>query len=510
MRKIFTVIVISFFFAFGVELDVGGLDEVLDTVKTVQPDFTLLPDYNFDMLLDELELRGQIPILKSISPYTMRQMQFVIDSNSGDFWTEHTDRLLSPFGVRNNVFVIWTPGIWFRKRSYNDKFDEFGKMNFGIGGTYGKWSTTGIYRLDSGYYSNPNYFGARWERVAGKSDQVYVRWSGENTYFQIGKDYLKTGLGMLLSGNKPYERIQTEFNFGKHLNLFWFVGQLDDYVEYIDSVKNIYNRYISGHRASLRWRHFEIGFEELMIFGGIGRRMELYYMLPFYAFHGEQLNHRWDDNTLWSLDMKVLVPPFRFRAEGVLDDFQIEHECPGDREPTEAGFAVQSDYSLMSKPVFLTQSVRYEMVLPRTFNQEHQWNRYLYENQPLGAQLGNDYDKISTKTNLYGSFYGGYLELYHIRKGEGRIDDEWTTPWIDDPNWSEEFPTGIIEQRTGFEISLWFDGLNWDFQSFSGQFSIQSKFQFEKILNFENIDNNDENRWEFRFDVVSRLWYSSF
>jgi len=76
-------------------------------------------------------------------------------------------------------------------------------------------------------------------------------------------------------------------------------------------------------------------------------------------------------DTLWSFDMKVLVPPFRFRAEGVLDDFQIEHECPGDREPTEAGFAVQSDYSLMSKPVFLTQSVRYEMVLPRTFNQEH-------------------------------------------------------------------------------------------------------------------------------------------
>ncbi|RKZ26220.1 hypothetical protein DRQ29_05190, partial [bacterium] len=146
MRKIFTVIVISFLFAFGAKLDVGGLNEVLDTVKTVQPDFTLLPDYNFDMLLDELELRGQIPILKSITPYTMRQMQFVIDSNSGDFWTERTDRLLSPFKVRNDAFVIWMPGVWFRKRSYSDKFDEFGKMNFGIGGTYGKWSTIGIYR----------------------------------------------------------------------------------------------------------------------------------------------------------------------------------------------------------------------------------------------------------------------------------------------------------------------------------------------------------------------------
>ncbi|MCD6594966.1 hypothetical protein J7L68_04740 [bacterium] len=509
MRKIFAVIIIGFLFVFGAELDVGGIDELLDMLDSPNPDFVLLPDYKLDWLFEELELRGEVPILNSISPYTMRQMRNVIDSNSDDFWTERTDRLLSPFEVKNNGFALWTPGVWFRKNSWNDKFDKFGKMNFGVGGTYGRWSSIGVYRMDSGYYSNPNYYGARWARVAGKSDQVYVRWSGKNTYFQIGKDYLKTGLGMAFSGNKPYERIQTEFNFGNHLNVFWSIGQLDNYVEIRDTIKDIYNRYIAVHRVRLKWTHFEVGFSELMLFGGMGRQIEMYYLMPFYAFHGEQLNHPWDDNTLWSLDMKVLMPPFRFRAEGILDDFQIDHEVPEDREPTEAGFAVQADYSLMSKPVFITQSLRYEMVLPRTFNQEKPWNRYLYENQPLGAILGNDFDKISTRTNLYGSFYSGYLELYHIRNGEGRIDDIWTEPWLD-TDWSENFPTGVVERRTGFEISFWLDGLNWDIKNFSGQFSIYNRFQFEKISNLENVDKNDENRWELKMDFVARLWYSGF
>ncbi|RKZ35240.1 hypothetical protein DRQ33_00120 [bacterium] len=512
MRRILFTMIFGLYIAvfaggLGISADV---DELLDIIGSPPADFTLNTDYNLNRLIRELELRGKIPITYSIAPYTVRDILDITENYPDALWTNRSLRLISPYIIKNDLFVIWNPGIWLRYRSQNEKLDKFGKMNFGVGGTYGKWSLLGIYRLDSGYYSDPEYYGVRWERIAGKADQVYARYTGKNTYFQIGRDYLKTGLGMALSGIKPYERIQASIDFGEHFNILWFVGQLDEYTEIQDTTKTIYNRYISGHRAQLTWKHFQIAFNELMIYGGVGRQIELYYILPFYAFHGEQLNHRWDDNTLWSLDMKVLIPPFRFQAEGILDDFQIEREVAADREPVEAGFAVQSDVALLSKPILLTQSLRYELVTPWTFNQELPWNRYLYENRPLGASEGNDYYKISANTNFFGKFYGGNLEFHYIRKGVGRIDDQWTAPWIDEPEWTQQFPSGIVERKIGGKISVWCDGLDWNFENFSGQFAIGSSFLFDKISNLNNVEGVNYTQWEAKLDLITRLWYSGF
>ncbi len=469
-------------------------------------DFTMTDDWHFNELIRQLELRGDIEMMRGFEPFYVSDVLSAVDKKPDAFWTKRAKRLSIPFDVKNRGFALWTPGVWNYSKSDDKKVPVFGRMRFGIGGTYKKWSTCGIYRLDSGYYQDPDYYGMRWERVAGKSDQVFLRWSDGDYFVQAGRDYLRTGLGMALAGRKPFERITAGFKIGKRLKLLWFIGQLDEYVEYTDSNKVIYNRYLAGHRAELSWRHFQVAFSELMLFGGVGRRIELYYLLPLYAFHGEQLNHRWDDNTFWSLDMKLLFPPFRFRAEGILDDFQIDRETPEDREPSQCGFAVQCDFAAMSSPLFLTPFVRYELVQNRVFNQPEPWNRYLYENKPLGAEYGNDYYQISAGLDVVGSFYGGKFRIYHRNKGEGRIDDEWTTPWVDDPNWSEKFPSGVVETHFGTDFSIWADGLDWNLGSVSFQSAVGIFAMWENIENYGHLNGEKADVWEIRGELESRIW----
>jgi hypothetical protein len=48
------------------------------------------------------------------------------------------------------------------------------------------------------------------------------------------------------------------------------------------------------------------------------------------------------------------------------------------------------------------------------------------------------------------------LNLMYQRRGEGRFDSNWTEPWLDVDNYSEPFPTGIVEKK--FSTALNFTG----------------------------------------------------
>lgn len=473
-------------------------------------EFTLTDDWHLNELMRQLELRGDVGMLRGFLPFYASDVMSAAQKNKDAFWVKRAERLISPLDVRDGGFALWTPGIWAHSTSSNGTVRRFGRMRVGLGGAYKNWSICGIYRLDSGYYEDPDYYGIRWERIAGKADQVFLRWSGGDFFFQLGRDYLRTGLGMALSGEKPYEKIAAGFKIGKRIKLLWSIGQLNEYVEYDDTTKIIYYRYLAGHRAEVSWKWLQVGFTELIIFGGVGRQLEFYYLLPLYAYHGEQLNHRWDDNTLWSLDTKVLLPPFRLLGELIIDDFQIERQEPGDREPPLIGFAIKTEFAALSSPLFLTTWLRYEQVRNRVFNQQCPWNRYLYESKPLGTPLGNDYEQLSAGCNVIGSFYGGSLSSYYRRKGEGRIDDEWTTPWVDNPAWSEPFPSGIVEEHIGLEWSIWADGLNVDIGPVSLQSAIATGGMWEKISNLKHQNGKSGNNWEIRAEVETRIWSRFF
>ncbi len=464
-------------------------------------DLTLMPDDFLNELAEDLELRGIIPAQPGYRPYSTTELLKAVSENPAVFYTPRTRRILNRIVVPDRAWFMWTPGVWYGSDWEKDKTTGYGRMKIGIGGIHKDFSLVGIYRLDSGWYYDPEYFGGRWERVSGKSDQVYLRWRKGDYSVQLGRDYLSYALGMCLSGKKPIEKIQVTFRFGKYFRTHWFIGQLDEYVDYADEEKIIYERYLAGHRIEISSGPFLFAFNELMLFGGVGRKIEFYYLLPLYTLHGEQLNHRWDDNTLWSVDLRFLMPPLSLWGEIMVDDFQIDRETTADREPMEFGFAFQTDYGLTFKNLFLTPNLRFELVTNRTYNQQHSWNRFLYENKSLGSEVGNDFHKFSVGTKIFSKNFGGKVNFFHLEKGEGRIDDEWITPWIEDPSWTESFPSGTIEIKNGTEISFFWDKNIYSHKNFSFDIDLRFDTKISSVRNAGHHKDKTRTEWEFKIDI---------
>jgi hypothetical protein len=184
-----------------------------------------------------------------------------------------------------------------------------------------------------------------------------------------------------------------------------------------------------------------------MLYGGVGRPVEWYYLLPFYIYQGEQDNRAHDDNAIWDADVKIVLAPVRIRAELMIDDIQIERKSRSDQEPQEIAMGCDLAVALADDPVFVTQCITYQMVTGWTFNQNKTWNRWLLDGMPLGAEYGNDFDRLAALTSVQGSCYRGELELSLLRKGQGNITDPWTAPWEHDSTWASRFPSGIVERR---------------------------------------------------------------
>jgi len=184
-----------------------------------------------------------------------------------------------------------------------------------------------------------------------------------------------------------------------------------------------------------------------------------------------------------------------------VDDFQIDRETAADREPMEFGFAFQTDYGLTFNNFFLTPNLRFELVTNRTYNQQHSWNRFLYENKSLGSEVGNDFHRFSVGTKFFSKNFGGKVNFFHLEKGEGRIDDEWTTPWIEDPSWKESFPSGTIEIKNGTEISFFWDKNIYSHKNFSLDIDLRFDTKISSVRNAEHYKDETRTEWEFKIDI---------
>jgi hypothetical protein len=354
----------------------------------------------------------------------------------------------------------------------------------------GPWSLVGTYDGVSGKDFTEDYYGYQWRGVKAKTDQVYLRWSGEKAFFQAGKDYLKYGMGLGLSGRQPFEKIQSGVRLGNHFGLYSFLGKLDGWLEQDVFV----NRYLAGHRAEFKYGCLQLGLNEFAIYGGLGRTVELYYLLPLYFFLGEQDNRQIDDNVIWDADLKITAPPVVITGEIMIDDIQIEDKSTGDKEPTEAGLGLQADWAMLTSPWLVTTTASYRLVTNWTFNQNKEWNRFLFEGQPLGAEDGNDFDLLSWKITARASSWFGRAEIYHKRKGQGRIDDPWTSPWLTDSTWRETFPGGIVERTAGYQL-----GLEWrpPLSRFLGDMplTVFGLGRYENVSNYANSSGRKREQW---------------
>lgn len=426
----------------------------------------LSDDFPVLNMINELELRGFIPLQQNIYPYRSTEILNVLHERSSDpvcsHWSKEIEKWLSKYELRRDtVLAFFEPGLdgsYGEPRLSSDGAFPAFRIGFGMDRRF--LDLFASYKVNLRWARDENYRGRQWEGFAGRPDQVYVRADDEHWGVEIGKNYISWGEGLMLGkAHDPFEKLDIEFKLGK-FRINSFAGFLDPYHERIgagDSAEDRWsNRYLSGHRLEFVSKHFTIALHEAMLYGGQGRAPEVFYMIPFYWYHAEQLNRGLDDNTMVGGDIQILLRPVKFSLELLVDDIQVERKVQSDYEPDEIALASQLDYGTTLFKKWLTLSARYEGATNRTYNQKKPWNRYIYMGAPLGSPYGCDFDRTSFSAKYYVQpEIMVTAEIFYFRNGEGDIGDAWTEPWMDIVGpYREKFPTGVIEKTTGFSLLL--------------------------------------------------------
>ena len=92
-----------------------------------------------------------------------------------------------------------------------------------------------------------------------------------------------------------------------------------------------------------------------------------------------------NDNTIIGLDF-TCMPGWKtnFYGQLIVDDFQIDDEAQGDKEPNEIGFMLGIFRTGKIASLIPDVKLEYVRLTNRTYHQRDPRNRYLYRNKPLG------------------------------------------------------------------------------------------------------------------------------
>ncbi|NLI15557.1 MAG: capsule assembly Wzi family protein [candidate division Zixibacteria bacterium] len=363
------------------------------------------------------------------------------------------------------------------------------------------------YRSDSRLVHDSDYTGKRWLSTAGYAEMALLSYAGEKLSIDLGRQRHLWGMAnggnslILSSWAMPLDGISASYRLNRYVSIHAIAAYLSRSAT--DSLSrwdvNTVNRYFSAHALRIspaQW--LDIVFKESVVYGGPGRRFELQYALPLLIYHFEQLNEGSDDNTMFGLEAVVR---YKNRIAGfceiMLDDYQIENKTPSDREPSMYGVLLGG--LLFDWPVESSYwEINYDRVANWTYDQLYDRNRYIHQNRSLGYSWGPDNDLIRIAYNYHinSRFHFG-VELSKRRQGEGRITTPWTTPWLDNPDYSEKFPSGVVRTEKGVRFKLKYFAKN----------IIQSKLSVEyaDIENDSNIIGNDKGLWKANCEITFNL-----
>jgi hypothetical protein len=362
------------------------------------------------------------------------------------------------------------------------------------------------YNLDSRLAHDGNYMGKRWRSFAGFAETAVISYQGSNLWLDIGRrrnfwGIAPQGQSLMLSAQAmPLDGIFVGYRLCRQLSVHSIVAMLSPVRE--DRItQGLYNdnRYFSAHAlriSPVNW--LDIILKESVVYGGPGRRLEPYYAQPLLWFHAEQLNSGNDDNTFFGLET---VWRFKNRlacyAELLMDDIQVERKTDSDREPKEYGLIIGADFFDLVIPSSSCE-IEYARIANRTYNQLYPRNRYINLNRPIGYPSGPDnetfwfnYTHHFSRQALWG------IWLYQIRQGEGKIDVPWSTPWIENPDFAEKFPSGVVRKESGA-------GLRFIYLK-DARFQGKLTTVFADIKNDRNIFGNDRDLWSINCEIIFNL-----
>ncbi|MBD3287237.1 hypothetical protein GF337_00400 [candidate division KSB1 bacterium] len=364
-------------------------------------------------------------------------------------------------------------------------------------------------KLDSRLEDNPDYVGRTWRNMTAFTEQAYARYRYKNFDFVLGRDFLKWGTGktgnLLISDHsRPMDLAGFSVSL-KFLKFSYFTARLDHWKtkklgeasEYDAYMK----RYLTTHRLDLKFsQKLFIGFTETLLYANTGEGLELQYLNPFVYYHGELLNKGGSDgNGFISVDVDYFpAVNWEIFGELMIDDIQIERTEPGDLEPTEYGLILGFQRSKVFGSLL---GVEYVRVSNWTYNSGREWERFLHRNEPIGYSMGNDFDRwtLFLKSWVSENIYLNYGMEYR-RTGEGRITDEWTSPWLErtlEQGYSEKFPTGVVEKTFRPWVNVrYHKAHNW---------WVEASLSYQSVQNYDHQKNKEESDFMFSLNFWVNL-----
>jgi hypothetical protein len=445
-------------------------------------------------------LLTSLQVIAASLPVGQREYDFVYDriEREETFARNRFDYQLGPYGYRDSAFAV-SPfdsrtkltdrqiGIFgFAAESFRASPDRHGRMYALFRGgvaaqPFKQVAILGQFYLDERLARDPNYTGKKWRGFAGDIDLAYAKYFSERFDVTAGRfsSFWGPRRSLVLGSRSHLDGFGYSLRLGR-VTVSYRLGQLAQDSIGSDTTTQWPNRYFAGHRVDVHFsKTLRIGLFESVVFGGPGRSIDFAYLNPIIFFHASQLNEKVNDNTLAGVDFtwKPLIGA-KCYGQLLIDDIQLDHKTQGDQEP--AQYAVMVGLYTASKARKLDTRLEYTRVTNWTFNQILPRNRYVNRHDPIGDVAGNDYDITTAeiirwlRPNL-----SVRIALSYQQQGEGRINADWTEPWLDIVgDYREPFPTGTVEKTKTLSLGL---------RGFVNSFLfVDTKAGLSRIVNYDN------------------------
>lgn len=476
----------------GLAVQAGGI------IPLNRPDSDIYYDYQ-----RELYLRGGNDDFTILFAPVYSNMGLDVRDNF-EYLTAPLTKLKSNYSAEKNrldLDISIFPYVNFN----ND--DNKAYMALSPGLTYGfsdMLTLTVSYKIDGALLDDSLYQGKKWDNFAGYTDLAVISYRDDRLKLDIGRRRSRWGIAaesnslFLSSTAMAMDGIFIDYKFNRHLSGHMIAAYLSPLREAspFNETEQTENRYFSAHAlriAPFSW--WDIILKESVIYGGIGRRFELAYTFPAIWYHAEQLNENVDDNTFFGFETVVrLHNRFAGYLEVLLDDIQIEKEDEYDNEPSEYGFTIGAD--LFDWPFHKGWlEGEYTRINNYTYNQIKSRNVYINQNYPIGHPFGPDCETYSLSYSYHvNNELTVSLKGSAINKGEGYLGKARATPWADDPNYTEKFPSGVVERRLEGHIGINYVKNDWLVSKLAANVA--------DIKNNGNYQSDSETDWSISIQII--------
>lgn len=308
---------------------------------------------------------------------------------------------------------------------------------------------------------NKTYWSDEFSKHRGGIEIGTIEYTNEWFNLKFGRDYFVPGVhlyeNLLFSRyNYSYDQLKIAFR-SKYFELSTFYLNLNSYSE-----NNIlFQRHLNGHRLSFNIKYGYIAINDIMLYGGQDRQIELALFNPLLLYYPYQKNKRhFESNSLMSLELYLKYKNYFFFGEFLIDDFQVDKKVPGDLEPAEYGINI----TIGKKDVFrdFNWKMNYTKVSNRTFNApEKDYEKYIYKNYPIGHFLGNNFWEIkSTLDYNPKDKLNAKLTFYYYEHGEDALYSDFNKDYLNyaiEEGYNENFPFGNINTQFGFYSTIYYN-----------------------------------------------------